>query len=65
MKNFCCGLSFVTFFVKYTDAELTGLIGMKFDHDFGYSFPLFSSHIKKEKGELAKIVIKTHAFETG
>jgi hypothetical protein len=23
--------------------------GMTFDHDFGYSFPLFSSLIKKDK----------------
>ena len=43
--------------------------GMPFDHDFGYSFPLFSSHLKKreeeKEKELAKIVIKTHAFQTG
>ena len=40
--------------------------GMTFDHDFGHSFPLFTSLIKKEgriKGEcIAKIVIKSHAF---
>ena len=40
--------------------------GMNFDHDFGYSLPLFSSLLKKEgrrKGDLiAKIVIKSHAF---
>jgi hypothetical protein len=40
---------------------------MTFEHDFGYySFPLFSSLLKKEgrkKGEcIAKIVIKRHAF---
>ena len=39
---------------------------MTFDHDFGYSFPLFSSILEKEgrrKGEwIAKIVIKSHAF---
>jgi hypothetical protein len=36
--------------------------GMTFDHDFSYSFPLFSSPLKKEgrrEGERkAKIVIK-------
>ena len=35
-------------------------------YDFGYSFPLFSSLLKKEEdekeNELAKIVIKSHAF---
>ena len=40
--------------------------GMTFDHDYVYSFPLFSSPLKKEgrrKGErIAKIVIKSHAF---
>ena len=40
--------------------------GMTFDHDFGYSFPLFASLLKKEvrrKAELiANIVIKSHAF---
>ena len=40
--------------------------GMTFDHDFGYSFILFSSLLKKEerrKGEwTAKLVIKSHAF---
>jgi hypothetical protein len=39
---------------------------MTFDHDFGYSLPLFSSLLKKEgrrKGEgIAKIMIKSHAF---
>ena len=39
---------------------------MIFDHDFGYSFPLFSSLVKKEgrrKGEwIAKTVIKSYAF---
>ena len=42
------------------------LEGMTFDHDFGYSFPLFSCLLKKEryrKGEwIAKIGIKSHAF---
>ena len=39
---------------------------MAFDHDFGYSFPLFSSLLEKreeeQENELAKIVIKGHAF---
>ena len=38
---------------------------MTFDHDFGYSFPLFSSLFKKgeeeKENEVAKIVIKSHA----
>ena len=41
---------------------------MNFDHDFGYSFHLFSSPLKKEEEEKdyeAKIVIKNHAFQTG
>ena len=46
----------------------TGLKGMNFDHDFSYSFPLFSSLLKKSENknenELAKIVIKIHAFQT-
>ena len=37
-----------------------------FDHDSGYSFPLFSSLLKnreeEKENELAKIVIKSHAF---
>ena len=40
--------------------------GMIIYHDFGYSFSLFTSLLKKEgrrKGEwIAKIVIKSHAF---
>ena len=40
--------------------------GMTFDQDFAYSFPLFSSFLKKreeeKENELAKIVIKDHAF---
>ena len=40
--------------------------GMPFDHDFGYSFLLLSSLLKKEerekKNEVAKIVIKSHTF---
>ena len=40
--------------------------GMTFDHDFGYYFPHFSSLLKKKEeekeNELAKIVIKGHAF---
>ena len=39
---------------------------MTFDHDFGYSIPLFSSLLKKseeeKENEIAKIVIKSHAF---
>jgi hypothetical protein len=39
---------------------------MTFDQDFGYSFPLLSPLLKKEgkemENELAKIVIKVHAF---
>jgi hypothetical protein len=39
---------------------------MTFDHDYGCSFPLFSSLLRKEgtrKGEgITKIVIKRHAF---
>jgi hypothetical protein len=35
---------------------------MTFDHDFGYSFPIFSSLLNKEERRiLAKIVIKGHA----
>ena len=43
------------------------LKGMTFDYDFGYSFSLFSSLLKKEdmENELAKIVIKSHAFQLG
>ena len=37
-----------------------------FDHDFCYSFPLFSSLLKKREEEkenlVAKLVIKSHAF---
>ena len=40
--------------------------GMTFEHDFIYSFPLFSSLVKKEEeekeNELAKIVIKGNVF---
>ena len=47
---------------------MTGLKGMNFDHDFGYSFPLFSSLQKKreekKENELEKIMIKTYAFQT-
>ena len=39
---------------------------MNFDHDFGYSFLTFSYLLKKreeeKENELAKIVIKVHAF---
>ena len=46
--------------------ELIELKGMTFIHDFGYSFPLFSSHLKNEGREIknwvAKILIKSHAF---
>ena len=49
---------------------MEGLKGMNFDPDLDYSFPLFSSLLKKKReeekeNELAKIVIKTHAFQTG
>ena len=50
-------------------ATSTELKGMTFDHDFGYSFPLFSSFLKKgekeKENELAKIVFKTHVFQPG
>jgi hypothetical protein len=40
--------------------------GMTFDHDFVYSFTIFSTLIKKgeeeKEYEVAKIVIKGHAF---
>ena len=40
--------------------------GITFDHDFGYSLPIFSSFPKKKgkrKGEwIAQIMIKSHAF---
>ena len=40
--------------------------GMTFDHDRCYAFPLSSSFLKKreeeKENELAKIVIKVHAF---
>ena len=36
---------------------------MNFDHDFGYSFPLFSTLLKKRgKKKVIKKVIKSHAF---
>ena len=39
---------------------------MTFDHEFGYSIPLFSSLLKKreeeKENELSKIAIKGHAF---
>ena len=45
----------------------TKLKGMTFDYDFECSFPLFSSLLKKREEEkynqLAKIVIKSHAFQ--
>ena len=50
--------------------KIEGLKGMNFDHDIGYSFPLFLFPPEKEReeekeNELAKIVIKkTHAFQT-
>ena len=48
---------------------MTGLKGMNFDHDIGYSFPLFSSLLQKreekKENELEKIMIKTYAFQTG
>ena len=41
---------------------------MTFDHEFSYSYPLFSSLLKRKReeekeNELAKIVIKSHAFQ--
>ena len=37
--------------------------GITFDHDFDYSFPLFSSLLNGDKeNELAKVVIKGYAF---
>ena len=39
--------------------------GKTFDQDFGNSFPLFSSLLKKgreKENEVAQIVIKRHAF---
>jgi hypothetical protein len=40
--------------------------GITFPQDFGYSFPFFSSLLIKEgrekENEVAKIVIKRHAF---
>ena len=42
---------------------------MTFDHDFGYHFPFFSSLLKKreeeKENELAKLLIKSHAFQLG
>ena len=42
---------------------------MTFDHNFGYSFPPFSSLLKKseeeKENELAIIVFKSHAFQPG
>ena len=56
---------------KYFNQILTqnNLKGMNFVHDFGYSFHLFSSLLKKRErekdNELVKIVTKIHAFQTG
>jgi hypothetical protein len=40
--------------------------GMTFDHNFGYSFPFSLPSLKKrdeeKENEVAKIVIKSHAF---
>ena len=40
--------------------------GMTFDHNFGYSFPIFFYLLKQDEeekeNEFAKIVIKGHAF---
>ena len=64
----CESFRFGTFKKKYF-IEYYNLIdqkGMTFDHDFGYSFPLFQSLLEKQgrrKGEcILKIVIKNHAF---
>ena len=47
---------------------MIGLKGMNFDHDFDYSFPLFSSLLKNRKEEMKNevviMVIKSHAFQT-
>ena len=49
--------------IKYAVMEQKG---MTFDHDFSYYILLFSSLLKKEgrekENEVAKIVIKSHAF---
>ena len=37
---------------------------MNFDHDFGYYFPP-KKREEETENELAQIVIKTHAFQTG
>ena len=55
---------------KNNKLKMTGMKGMNFEHDFGNSFPLFSSFLKKNREEekendLAKILIKIHAFQTG
>ena len=44
----------------------TGLKGMTFDHDFGYPFLFPPKKREEEKeNESAKILIKSHAFQTG
>ena len=51
----------LVFISKLKSVEQKGLI---FDHDLGYSFPFFSSLLKKgrEVERIAKIVIKKKAF---
>ena len=50
-----------------TKLKLIEQKGMPLDHDFGYSFPLSSSLLKKEgrenENEIAIILIKSHAFQ--
>ena len=47
----------------------TKLKGMTFDHDFGYSFLFSLPSLKKvgieKENELAKILIKSHAYQPG
>ena len=54
---------YTLYYITYFTIEQKG---MTFDHDFGYSLPLFSSLLKKKerrKGKCtAKTVIKSHAF---
>ena len=52
--------------IRKTFYKLIEQKGMIFDHDFGYSFPLFSSLLKiqgrEKENKVAKIVIKRYAF---
>ena len=67
--NLTPALTWCNLHIKTFPNMRTNLIeqkGMTFDHDFTYSFPLFSSLLKKEgreeENKVAKIVIKSHAF---